>query len=87
MLIGAFELPTPINLELFGAQAGSRIYINSFLSTTVTADANGNAAFGVPIPNNPSFAGATLLFQALNVDLSITGGLSQARVLEVTLGN
>lgn len=87
MLIGAFELPTPINLELFGAQAGSRIYINSFLSTTVNADANGNAAFGVPIPNNPSFAGATLLFQALNVDLSITGGLSQARVLEVTLGN
>jgi hypothetical protein len=79
LALGATRLGTPIDLALFGGQAGSFLYVSPDLVVGVPTDAQGKAALNLPIPYDPTLVGRSLFWQDLDPD--------PALVVPLKLGN
>ncbi|MCA8955927.1 MAG: lamin tail domain-containing protein [Planctomycetes bacterium] len=79
---------TPFDLSSIGGQAGSFLYINPLLVIGLSADANGDAALPVALPNDPTLKGAFIDMQILDVDPSLPVSLKfgNSRPVRITAG-
>lgn len=89
LLVGSAALPTPIDLGLFGGQSGSFLYINTLFTLNLATGATGTSTLPLPLPNNPSFQGATLFFQDFDLDtaLGIPLPFGNTNALKIVVGS
>jgi hypothetical protein len=50
-------------------------------------DGAGVATYSLPIPDNTSIAGSSVLVQAFALDMSMAAGFSTSNALEILVGN
>lgn len=89
IIVGATLLPTPIDLQLLGGQAGSKVYESLDVVVSLVNSASGTTTLPLAVPNLPVLIGGALYAQHLDVDLGLGIPLpvGNSTALKLTLGN
>jgi hypothetical protein len=90
-VLGFASLPQPLNLSLYGAPQGSRLYVDPFVSFTRSTTASSlfrRAVSTIQLPAQPSAVGVPLYSQWLAFDGGVNAPLPlvTSDALEITLG-